>query len=80
MNTVVAVTNFLALACGLLWVGCWLGRRRLEAAERRAYIAGLQQGAQAVADAVNAEAGFEKVDLGSVPPSDEVRAEDRRRS
>lgn len=61
MSTVVAVTNFLALACGLLWVGSWFGARRLKAAERRAYIAGLQQGAQAVADAVNAEAGFQKV-------------------
>lgn len=70
-----AVVGFLVFQLGF-----WTARRHMEAVSRRAYISGLTQGAQAVADAVNAEAGFEKVDLSAVPPSAEVEAENRRRS
>jgi hypothetical protein len=66
--------GYLLIAWLIFALGRWRGRRNKEALARRAYIAGVDFGIHTMVEQLSEEV------VSSVPPSDEVQEEERKRS
>lgn len=66
--------SYLLIAWLIFAFGRWRGRRRSEALARRAYIAGVDFGFNTMIEQLTEAAGTE------IPPSDEVKEEERKRA
>lgn len=66
--------GYLLIAWLIFAFGRWRGRRNKEALARRAYIAGVDFGIHTMVERLHEATG------SSVPPSDEVQEEERKRA
>jgi hypothetical protein len=68
--------GYLLIAWLIFAFGRWRGRRRSEALARRAYIAGVDFGIHTMIEQLREADAIED----SIPPSDEVQEEERKRA